>query len=50
MKEREVKEFYIAPSVELLGLTAPISLLVESFSGTGSVGDFEDSGEELWEP
>ncbi len=43
-KKKEAKELYIAPKVELLQLSRPMSLL-ETFSGTGSVDDVGDGGE-----
>ncbi len=45
MKEqKELKELYSAPEVEIVRLASPISLL-ETFSGGGSVGDYGNGGE-----
>ncbi len=47
-KNKEEKELYLAPAVEVVKLASPISLL-ETFSGTGSVeelidGNLDDAG------
>lgn len=42
----EFKRPYLAPQVEILTGLMPINLLV-SLSGSGTVGDWEDEGEEL---
>ncbi len=49
-KNKEEEELYLAPTVEVLRLASPISLL-ETFSGTGSVEDLTDGnadGAEDW--
>ncbi len=39
-----MKKEYLSPQVEILQLASPMNIL-ETFSGTGSVDDFEDGGE-----
>ncbi len=43
-KNKEEKELYLAPAVEVVRLASPISLL-ETFSGMGNVDDFDEGGE-----
>ncbi len=50
-KKTDEKELYLAPAVEVLHLATPLSFLVDTFSGTGSVGDFGEGnadGAENW--
>ncbi len=44
-KNKEEKELYLAPRVEVIRLASPLSFLV-SYSGNGNLGQYED-GEEL---
>lgn len=46
MNIQSVKLAYMAPNIELFLWHEPLNLLV-AFSGSGSVEDWEDEGEEL---
>ncbi len=40
-----MKAKYIKPTASVFGMNVPLSLLSESFSGTGTVDDYIDGGE-----